>query len=167
VRCGETQLAANRRGPVLLTVIVIAALAVVGVTAYLIDNHNNASSTGTSGATPLPSGCVKPANGFLIVASNLGYNDSIGHQAGPDNPWPVITVHKGQTVSIVVCNIDVQPHGFQISHYYDGHIETVDPGQVITLPPFVADQPGTFQIYCSIFCTIHIYMQYGHLVVSS
>lgn len=160
------RLATNRR-VILLLAVVLAALASAGLVIYT-STSNTASSNGTSSTmVKLPAGCVKPANGFLIIASNLGYNDSIGHDAGPNSPWPVIRVQQGQTVNIVVCNIDVQPHGFQINHYFDSNIETLDPGQVIKLTPFVASQSGTFQIYCSIFCTIHIYMQYGQLVVSS
>jgi membrane fusion protein (multidrug efflux system) len=34
-------------------------------------------------------------------------------------------------VNITVCNIDVEAHGFQISHYYDSSVETVEPGQVV------------------------------------
>lgn len=112
----------------------------------------------------LPPGCVKPAGGFVVIASGLGYNDSIGHGA-PAKPWPIITVKNGTTVKIVVCNTDRQAHGFQITHYFDSSIETVGPGQVITVP-VVADKTGTFQIYCSIFCTIHIYMQSGQLIVT-
>ncbi len=73
---------------------------------------------------------------------------------------------EGQTINITVCNIDVQSHGFQITHYYDSSVTTVEPGQVLKVPTFVASQTGTFQIYCEIFCSIHIYMQSGQLIVS-
>jgi len=112
----------------------------------------------------LPSGCVMPPGGFLVIASSLGYNQSVYHQT-LSKPWPVITVQKGATVNIVVCNTDRQAHGFQIAHYFESNIETLDPGQVLKVS-FTADQTGTFQIYCSIFCTIHLYMQNGQLTVS-
>jgi hypothetical protein len=134
----------------------LAVAAIVSV-AYVAD-------LGRSTTTSLPPGCVKPAGGFLIIASNTGYNDSIGHGA-PEKSWPIITVHQGQNVSIVVCNTDEQAHGFQITHYYDKTIETVVPGQVLKVS-FVADEAGNFDIYCSIFCTIHIYMQNGLLNVT-
>jgi heme/copper-type cytochrome/quinol oxidase subunit 2 len=104
------------------------------------------------------------AGNFLIVATANGYNDSITHGV-PQGSWPVIHVAKGTTVNITVCNEDRQAHGFQVAHYFDNSIETVAPGQKISVT-FVADQPGTFRIYCSIFCTVHSFMQSGELVVS-
>jgi nitrous oxide reductase len=101
--------------------------------------------------------------GFLIVASANGFNDSIDHQV-PQTPWPTITVQKGTTVTITVCNSDTQAHGFQITHYYDASIVTVPPGKSFTIS-FVADTLGTFHIYCSIFCAVHPFMQNGELVV--
>jgi len=134
----------------------VALAAIVTVT-YVSDL---ARSTSVS----LPAGCVRPAGGFLIIASETGYNDSIGHGA-PQKSWPVLTVHRGQNVSIVVCNIDEQAHGFQITHYFDQSIETLLPGHVLRVS-FVADETGSFDIYCSILCTIHIYMQNGLLDVT-
>jgi len=32
---------------------------------------------------------------------------------------------------------------------------------------FIANKTGTFQIYCAIFCFIHIFMEYGQLRVLS
>ena len=118
----------------------------------------------TTSSSPLPTECVKPTNGFLIIASSNGYNDSIAHGA-PKNWWPIITVKQGQTVNITVCNTDFQAHGFQVTHYYDSNIVTIVPGQVLHVS-FVADQAGEFRIYCSIFCSIHIFMQNGLLNVT-
>ncbi|MDV3244865.1 MAG: hypothetical protein LYZ66_06830 [Nitrososphaerales archaeon] len=145
---------------VVLVVVVIAGAALVSAL-YLLSRGGTTTTTGSQ----LPPGCVRPADGFLIVASNLGYNDSISHGASPDKPWPVINVTVGSTVHIVVCNTDFQTHGFQVSHYYDSSLVTVRPGQVLDVT-FVADQVGTFRIYCNIFCTIHIFMQYGQLRVA-
>jgi FtsP/CotA-like multicopper oxidase with cupredoxin domain len=151
----------NRQSIIIVLVIVLAIGATTGVFAL--------SRQGAPSQRPLPPGCVKPADGFLIVASDTGYNDSIGHGA-PASNWPIIDVEKGQNVTIVVCNTDLQAHGFQITHYYDatdGHSEvTLSPGQVITVN-FVANQEGKFDIYCEIFCSIHIYMQSGLLNVTS
>jgi len=132
-------------------------LAAGAAATLLLGMSNNRSAGG------LPSGCVKPAEGFLVIASNRGYNDSVDHGV-PENPWPVITVNQGQQVNIAVCNTDVQAHGFQITHYFDSNIESIAPGQVIHVS-FVADQAGDFQIYCSIFCSIHAFMQSGLLRV--
>jgi hypothetical protein len=142
-------------------VVLIVVLAGVSATAtlYLV------SRGGGSGSRPLPPGCAEPKGGFLIIASNTGYNDSIAHGA-PTKSWPIVNVHQGQNVTIVVCNTDVQPHGFQIAHYFVQNEETLVPGQVLKLN-FVADQPGSFVIYCDIFCSIHIYMQNGLLNVTT
>jgi hypothetical protein len=143
----------------IVVALVLVAIASVGAVTglYILSIHRATT------VNPLPPGCTKPPGGFLIVASNLGYNDSIGHGA-PEKPWPIVHVNEGQTVNITVCNTDVQAHGFQITHYFDSSIETVVPGQVMKVS-FVANQAGIFQIYCSIFCSIHIYMQSGQLIV--
>ncbi len=120
----------------------------------------------TTSTAALPPGCVKPQQGFLIVASIEGYNNSIEHGA-PTKSWPVIDVRQGQNVTIVVCNIDHQPHGFQITHYFDSTEVTVQPGEVLHVPTFVATEAGAFTIYCEIPCSIHIYMQSGLLNVTS
>ncbi len=148
----------NRR--IVVVLLVVLLLAVGATTALYL-----ASRGGTPVSRPLPSGCVKPQGGFLVVASDTGYNDSIGHGA-PEKNWPVIDVKQGQNVTIVVCNIDVQAHGFQITHYYDKNEVTLTPGQVIKVN-FIASQAGSFDIYCEIFCSIHIYMQSGLLNVTA
>jgi len=144
--------------------IALALLAVVLLGAAATAALYVASEGGTSYTAVLPQGCARPPGGFLIIASNTGYNDSIGHGA-PEKNWPVVDVHQGQNVTIVVCNIDVQAHGFQITHYYDKSEVTIVPGQVIRVN-FVADQVGSYSIYCEIFCSIHIYMQSGLLNVT-
>ena len=119
--------------------------------------------SGSSSSKALPPGCVKPANGFLIVASNLGYNDSELHYG--KGSWPILNVTQGSTVYITVCDTANYAHGFQIATYYQSSIVTISPGEVLHVPPFVADKSGSFLIYCSIPCPIHIYMQYGELRV--
>jgi hypothetical protein len=142
---------------IVLAVVIVAGTATAGL--FLL------SRGGGAGARPLPQGCTKPAGGFLIIASDTGYNDSIGHGA-PEKNWPIVDVKQGQNVTIVVCNIDIQAHGFQITHYYDQDEVTLTPGQVIKVN-FVASQTGSFDIYCEIFCSIHIYMQSGLLNVTA
>ena len=122
-----------------------------------------ASATGVAYYMYPKSPCGGSQGGFLIVASSNGFNDSIDHKV-PQTPWPVITVQKGTSLTITVCNSDTQAHGFQITHYYDSSIVTVPPGKSLTIS-FTADTAGTFHIYCSIFCAIHPYMQNGELVV--
>jgi len=148
----------NRR--IVVVLLVVALLGVGATTALYV-----ASRGGSPSNRPLPSGCLKPAGGFLIIASDVGYNDSIGHGA-PQKNWPIVDVKQGQNVTIVVCNIDVQAHGFQITHYYDKNEVTLTPGQVIKVN-FVASQEGSFDIYCEIFCSIHAYMQSGLLNVTA
>jgi hypothetical protein len=148
----------NRRAAIVVLIVVLIGAGAT-ITLYFV------SEGGGGGSRPLPPGCAKPANGFVIIASNTGYNDSIGHGA-PQKNWPIVTVQQGQNVTIVVCNIDVQAHGFQITHYYDKSEVTITPGQVIRVD-FVANQAGSFDIYCEIFCSIHVYMQSGLLDVTA
>lgn len=143
----------------LVVVLAVILAGVVVASAYVL--YGRSAQSGTGG---LPSYCTKPTNGYLIVASARGYNNSVDHGV-PANSWPVINAQKGSTVTITVCNTDTQAHGFNVTHYLDSKIETVSPGQALTVT-FVADQTGRFKIYCSIFCTVHWAMQSGLLVVS-
>jgi FtsP/CotA-like multicopper oxidase with cupredoxin domain len=100
--------------------------------------------------------CDRPPGYFLIIANLSGFNDSISHGA-PANPWPVIRVNQGQVVRILICNQDAtQPHGFAISTYFPDGI-AIMPGQAYGVV-FTATVPGTFVIYCNIFCTVHVFM---------
>jgi hypothetical protein len=111
----------------------------------------------------LPAGCSRPTGGFLIIASSMGYNDSIVHGA-PVKSWPVLDVTKGTDVDITVCNTYSEPVGFQVTHYLVSKVESIAPGRVMTVS-FLANQTGTFEIYCAIFNPIHIYLQGGQLNV--
>ena len=143
------------------TIVVVLAVVLVGaavtVTFYVI-------SGGRATSVALPAGCVKPANGYLVIASDKGYNDSVDHGV-PEKNWPILNVTQGTTVNITVCNTDFQAHGFQVTYYYDSNIVTVVPGQVLHVS-FVATKPGQFRIYCNIFCSIHWAMQSGLLNVT-
>jgi len=148
----------NKR--IILVLLVVVLLGAGATTALYV-----VSRGGSGGSRTLPSNCVKPSGGFLVVASDTGFNDSIGHGA-PEKNWPILAVQQGQNVTIVVCNIDVQAHGFQITHYDDQNEVTIVPGQVYKVS-FIADKLGSFQIYCDIFCSIHVYMQSGLLNVTA
>ena len=138
--------------------VIVLALGLVVSAAYL----SNSATLGSAQST-LPAGCVKPAGGFLIIASSLGYNDSISHGA-PAQSWPILEIVHGSNVTITICNTYQQTVGFQVVHYLQGKVETIQPGHSTTLS-FIADEEGTFIIYCSIFCAIHLYLQGGELRV--
>jgi hypothetical protein len=143
---------------------IIVVLAVVLIGAGVTFTFYMFSEGRTTTISP-PAGCVKPTGGFLIIASNKGYNDSVDHGV-PAKNWPVLNVTQGQTVDITVCNTDFQAHGFQVTYYYDSTIVTVVPGQILHVS-FVATKAGEFRIYCNIFCSIHWTMQSGLLNVVS
>ncbi len=159
----------SRRALVILAVSTAILVTGIVAAAYLLESglkvQTSTRSSTLSSAQNLPAGCKEPAGGYLIVASINGFNDSASHGA-PSSAWPIITVQKGESVKLVVCNIDSQAHGFQIGKYFDSNTEAVAPGQAITVS-FVADKTGTFTMYCSIFCSVHIYMQSGELRVGS
>ena len=110
------------------------------------------------------SSCEHPPGSFLIIADLSGFNGSIAHGA-PLNPWPVVRVHLGDYVRFVVCNTDqTQAHGFAIQTYFDTGV-AIAPGEAFRIE-FQATIPGSFIIYCNIFCTVHAFMV-GRLVVSN
>jgi hypothetical protein len=139
-----------------ILLVAMLSIGVVGSAAYLTDSRSSAQSQ-------LPAGCVRQAGGFLIIASSLGYNDSIAHGA-PTKSWPVLDVTKGTNVNITLCNTYSQVVGFQVTHYLTNKTETIQPGQVVSVS-FLANDTGTFLIYCSIFNPIHLYLQGGELNV--
>lgn len=125
-------------------------------------SHGSGSSLPIVGATP--STCVRPPGFFLVIADLSGFNSSISHGA-PLNPWPVIHVHEGDIVQIVVCNQDMsQAHGFAIQTYFDRGV-VMAPGTAYRIV-FTATVPGNFVVYCNIFCTVHAFMV-GRLIVSN
>lgn len=140
--------------------VAVIALGVLASAAYA----SNSSTAAASVQPVLPSDCVRPAGGFLIVASSMGYNDSVAHGA-PARSWPVLDIVAGSNVTITICNTYRLPVGFQVTHYLQKKIEAILPGEALTVS-FVADQKGTFLIYCAIFCPIHIFLQGGELIVA-
>ena len=114
------------------------------------------SSAAVAPAVVTKSSCDRPPGYFLIIADLSGFNNSIAHGA-PANPWPVIRVHQGDVVRIIVCNKDTtQPHGFAIYTYFPRGV-TIMVGQAYSIV-FTATVPGTFVMYCNIFCTVHVFM---------
>ena len=134
-----------------IVALIVAAASAAAIGAFLLSYH---------GGTPTPA----HVQDVLIIASVAGYNDSADHGV-PQNPWPVIHTTLGTTLNITVMNIDHQSHGFQVAHYYDNTIVAIPPGQTIHVT-LVANQAGTFQIYCEIPCTVHWAMQSGELIVT-
>jgi flagellar basal body-associated protein FliL len=149
----------------LIGCVAIAVLVVVGVVTGAIPLFQSpGSGTYRSSVTVTRSTCTRPPGFFLIIADLSGFNDSIAHGA-PLNPWPVVHVHLGDFVRFVVCNQDqTQAHAFAIQTYFDSGV-VLAPGDAFRIE-FKATFPGTFVIYCNIFCTVHAFMV-GRLIVSS
>ena len=59
-----------------------------------------------------------------------------------------ITVNKGDTVQMIINNIDVS-HGITIPAF--GVNEMLQPGKVTEFE-FVADQRGSFPFFCNVYC---------------
>lgn len=157
--------------------------AVGSVVAY--ESLGTSSHVGTTGLSPQQIACsvlntaksvLGIANGssrtssvvsFTIVDSDPGtnYEGMNGSAYHLNAPWPVIEVREGQTVVITVYNCaPSEAHGFAITHYFNSGA-AIPAGQSYNLT-FVADDVGTFRIYCNIFCAIHPLMQNGELIVT-
>jgi FtsP/CotA-like multicopper oxidase with cupredoxin domain len=147
----------------LVIVSVLAALVIGSVVSFYWPSFN---SLANQAPTTQKSACVRPPGYFLIVADINGYNDSVDHiQKFSNEPWPVIRVSRGDRVNILVCNLDdYSPHGFAINHYFDVGIALMPHDSYRV--SFIADQDGTFIMYCNIFCPVHPYMQNGELIVT-
>ena len=141
---------------------VVLTFAAAGGALYFVSLHPftpSAGATTVSGVT-----CSSYSDTFTVIASQSGYNDSIGHGA-PSVYWPVMCTHKGEKVTINVVNEDdVEPHGFSVAGYLDAGI-TVLPGKTTTIT-FYAISSGDFRVYCNVICAVHVFMQNGLLVVS-
>jgi len=117
---------------------------------------------------PPPTSSTGQVVHFTIIESDppdplAGMNGSYYKPLGTQ--WPIIRVHLGDTVIITVMNNNSREiHGFAIVHYDDRGF-SLAPGQQHTIT-FVANQAGTFRMYCNVFCAIHPYMQNGAVIVS-
>ncbi|MEK6891573.1 MAG: cupredoxin domain-containing protein [Nanoarchaeota archaeon] len=104
------------------------------------------SSVPAQGAAPVQSGDFKE---FRITAKQFEFVPS------------TIEINKGDKVRLIVTSVDV-PHGIAIPDYaIDKRIE---PGQPVTIE-FMADKPGTFTFYCSVFCGSGHSNMKGQLIV--
>ena len=109
--------------------------------------------------SPCP-GIAGPTRSFTIIANQEGFNDSLGHQGS----WPIMSVHRCDTVVIKVVNTDTQSHGFAVSYYAAKGMEIQ--GQQSQSVTFLATKTGQFRAYCIVPCSIHIAMQSGLLTVN-
>ncbi len=99
---------------------------------------------------------------FTIIESAQGYNGSKNEAA----PWPTMTVHCGQKVTIHLENIDSSaPHGFSLDKYAVSQV-VLSPGESHDVI-FDATTPGSFRFFCTINCVPHPYMLAGKLIVTS
>src|SRR5271157_4383239 len=114
----------------ILPLAVVLVTALVGAGLFVSGGGLRLLNTPSATSYKLPHGCAKPPDGFLFVTTSEGWNDSLEHGVPL---YPIVSVLEGQNVTIVVCNVDNQAHGFQIDHYYDSSIVSEDPGQVITV----------------------------------
>ena len=136
-----------------ITLSIVLFVLVTGIVSIPL---SQSSSGVPSAAAVTRSTCERPPGFFLIIADLSGFNDSISHGA-PANPWPVIRVQQGDVVHILVCNKDTtQPHGFAIGTYFPVGV-AIAPGEAYRIV-FTATVPGTFVMYCNIFCTVHVFM---------
>ena len=147
-----------------LTAIIGALVIGLGVSYYYPSMNAPLETQPASSAT---SGCTVPAGYILIIADIDGYNNSVAQfEQNATAPWPIIRAHLGERVNIIVCDTDdYSPHGFAIDHYFDGGT-AIMPHESFKIS-FVADEVGTFRIYCAIFCPVHVYMQNGELIVTA
>jgi heme/copper-type cytochrome/quinol oxidase subunit 2 len=141
-------------------VAVIFVIAIVGVASVIVFSYagflmpSSSSNSKVVYFTIIESDPPDPLAGM-----NGSYYKPLGTQ------WPVIRVSQGDTVIITVINNDSREvHGFAIVHYDDKGFSTA-PGQQHTIS-FVANEVGSFRMYCNVFCAIHPYMQNGELIVS-
>ena len=105
-------------------------------------------------------GIAGSTRSFTIMANLEGFNDSASHQGA----WPIMSVHRCDTVVIKVVNTDTQTHGFAVSRYAAKGME-IQARQSRSVT-FLATEPGEFRAYCIVYCTVHPAMQNGLLTVA-
>lgn len=107
-------------------------------------------------------GIASATRNFTILATINGFNESVSHR---QQPWPIMTVHRCDTVKITIINGDTQTHGFAVD-YYATRGTDIQGGQTLPVQPFLATKNGQFRVYCISLCTIHAFMQNGLLIVA-
>ena len=146
----------------IVVLIFVSTIIIAAFSLYYLAQHPAASGGQTTSISGV--GCSSYSATYTIIASDTGYNDSIGHGA-PKVHWPVLCVHPDQYITITIVNKDsAEPHGFAIRNYDEGGV-TVLPGESTTVR-FFADKLGDYQIFCNVICAIHPFMLSGVLVVS-
>ncbi len=145
---------------ILAVIAVIATVGVGSIIAFSYAGSLRGQSSPSSSSQVLHFTIIESDPPDPLAGMNGSYYKPLGTQ------WPIIRVHQGDTVIITVINNDSREiHGFAIVHYDDKGFST-SPGQQHTIT-FVANEVGSFRIYCNVFCAIHPYMQNGVLIVSS
>jgi hypothetical protein len=151
------------KGSLLAVIVLAVVIASAGAIAFALGPISSDSHVENVVSNP---GCVKTEGGYLIVASDSGFNDSSVHlQADPSQPYPLITVAQGSNVTITVCTTSkVEMHGFAIDYYFPvGKVLAPKDSFTVT---FQAEKTGIFSIYCNVLCPIHEWMLQGELVVT-
>src|SRR2546426_7300359 len=134
----------------------IFAISITAFSGFIAIQHLHLPSAAFK--VSLAQGCERPPDYVLVILDDNGFNDSI-HRG-----QPTIEFQRGDTVNILVCNLDsVQSHGFAIDHYFPAGV-TSRPGEAYKVS-FVAKDLGSFTIYCNVFCTVHTFMK-GRLIVN-
>lgn len=183
---GGTPRPKARRSLVLALVVVVFAIAGVGLFVYYTGSPGGSSTQSVEGPSLMRATCSELSNGtatvqheaiggngshvyFLIVAADppspyAGFNGS--YYVPTTQQWPTMNVKAGQVVTIHVINCaSSEPHGFQVQYYDDNTVIVIPVGQSYTVT-FTANKVGTYRVYCDIFCSIHPLMQNGALIVS-
>lgn len=164
---------------------IVIIIAVVALSVIIIYASPYLFTKSTSGPGLLHANCNSVSNNSPVVHTASGGSSGNASflivETDPPSPlagingsyfvptstqWPVLHVRVNQTVTIHVINCaSSESHGFQIQHYDDHSIISIQPGQSYDVT-FVASKAGTFKVFCDIFCAIHAFMQNGSLIVS-
>ena len=150
----------------MIRLVLAVIIATLSVGSIIVFSYTGVPKTSSSAQPSSPSGQIVH---FTIIESDppdplAGMNGSYYKPLGTQ--WPIIRIHQGDTVIITVINDNSREiHGFAIVHYDDRGF-SLAPGQGQTIS-FVANEVGSFRMYCNVFCAIHPYMQNGVLIVSS
>ena len=152
----------SRRNP-LATIAVVITLTGLFTAAYALHLFGGQTTDCWRRPASTPNTAI-----FTVVMANEGVNVGFNGSKYEAVPWPVMNVTLGQNVIIHVINNDsVEPHGFQVIHYFDQGINGLSglaPGQCYDVR-FTANVLGSFTVQCNIFCTIHQVMLKGQLNV--
>ena len=149
----------------LLRRVLVIVLIVVVVTGFFAAAYTfHFFGPGTTNCWARPTNLPASSTYFVVVMANEGMNVGFNGSAFQSGSWPTMNVTLGRSVTIHVINNDtVQSHGFAIQHYFSGFAQGSGRCSDVT---FTADQLGSFTIYCSISCSIHVLMQSGRLNVN-